>query len=184
MKGEVARTFGELIKSIWSGRYSYFVPRNFKMVVGRFAPQFSGYNQQDSQELLTFLLDGLHEDLNRIKKKPYIELRDSDNRPDEEVAAEAWETYKKRNDSVILDLFHGLLKSTVVCPECPKVSVTFDPFCYLSLPLPVRKERKIDIFLVSGKSPVLNGYFQRFSSHGHCHGNLYKILYREFPDTA
>ncbi len=49
---------------------------------------------------------------------------------------------------MILDLFHGLLKSTVVCPECPKISVTFDPFCYLSLPLPVRKERKIEVFLV------------------------------------
>ena len=145
MQGEIARTFGELIKSIWSGRYSYVVPRNFKMAVGRFAPQFSGYQQQDSQELLTFLLDGLHEDLNRIKKKPYIELKDSEDRPDEEVASEAWEIYKKRNDSVILDLFHGLLKSTVVCPECPKVSVTFDPFCHLSLPLPVKKERKIEV---------------------------------------
>ncbi len=26
--------------------------------------------------------------------------------------------------------------------------MTFDPFCYLSLPLPVRKERRIDVFLV------------------------------------
>ena len=147
-KGEIARSFGELLKSMWSGRHTYYVPRNFKMAVGKFAPQFSGYQQQDSQELLTFLLDGLHEDLNRIRQKPYIELKDSDNRPDDEVAAEAWATYKMRNDSVILDLFHGLLKSTVVCPECPKVSVTFDPFCYLSLPLPVRKERKIDLFLV------------------------------------
>jgi ubiquitin carboxyl-terminal hydrolase 4/11/15 len=33
--------------------------------------------------LLTFLLDGLHEDLNRIKQKPYIELKDSENRSDE-----------------------------------------------------------------------------------------------------
>ena len=41
------------------------------------------YQQHDSQELLTFLLDGLHEDLNRVKKKPYIELKDSDDRPDE-----------------------------------------------------------------------------------------------------
>ena len=64
------------------------------------------------------------------------------------MASEAWEVYKARNDSVILDLFHGLLKSTVDCPDCPKVSVTFDPFCYLSLPLPVKKERKIDVFLV------------------------------------
>ena len=53
-----------------------------------------------------------------------------------------------RNDSVILDLFHGLQKSTVVCPECPKISVVFDPLCYLSLPLPVRKERVIEVFMV------------------------------------
>lgn len=45
--------------------------------MGKFAPQFSGYQQQDSQELMAFLLDGLHEDLNRIRKKPYIELKDS-----------------------------------------------------------------------------------------------------------
>lgn len=50
--------------------------------MGRFAPQFSGYQQQDSQELLAFLLDGLHEDLNRVKKKPYLELQDANGRPD------------------------------------------------------------------------------------------------------
>lgn len=50
--------------------------------MGRFAPQFSGYQQQDSQELLAFLLDGLHEDLNRVKKKPYLELKDANGRPD------------------------------------------------------------------------------------------------------
>lgn len=148
MKGEIARTFGQLIKDMWSGRYSYVVPRAFKMSVGRFAPQFSGYQQQDSQELLTFLLDGLHEDLNRVKQKPYVEMGDADGKLDSVIAMEAWQNYKKRNDSVILDIFHGLLKSTVVCPECPKVSVTFDPTCYLSLPLPVKKERQVEVFLV------------------------------------
>jgi hypothetical protein len=29
-----------------------------------------------------------------------------------------------------------------------QVSITFDPFCYLSLPLPVKKERHLDVFLV------------------------------------
>merc|ERR1719210_1420236 len=148
MKGEIARSFGQLIKDMWSGKYTYVVPRAFKMAVGRFAPQFSGYQQQDSHELLTFLLDGLHEDLNRVKQKPYVEMSDGDGKPDSVVAMEAWANYKKRNDSVILDIFHGLLKSTVVCPECPKVSVTFDPTCYLSLPLPVKKERQVELFLV------------------------------------
>ena len=53
------------------------------MAVGRFAPRFSGYQQQDSQELLAFLLDGLHEDLNRVKQKPYIEIPDDKGRPDD-----------------------------------------------------------------------------------------------------
>jgi len=149
MKGEIAKSFGQLIKDMWSGRYKYIMPRNFKSVVGRFAPQFSGYSQQDSQELLTFLLDGLHEDLNRIKVKPYVEMPDSDGREDADIAREAWENYKLRNDSVILDIFHGLLKSTLVCPTCNKLSVKFDPMCYLSLPLPVKKERKIELFYVS-----------------------------------
>ena len=56
---------------------------SFQVAVGRFAPQFSGYQQQDSQELLAFLLDGLHEDLNRIHKKPYIEQKDAEDRPDQ-----------------------------------------------------------------------------------------------------
>jgi ubiquitin C-terminal hydrolase len=53
------------------------------MSISRFSPQFSGYQQHDSQELLSFLLDGLHEDLNRIKQKPYIEIEDDDGRPDQ-----------------------------------------------------------------------------------------------------
>uniref|UniRef100_A0A665WUL2 Ubiquitin carboxyl-terminal hydrolase n=1 Tax=Echeneis naucrates TaxID=173247 RepID=A0A665WUL2_ECHNA len=148
MKGEIARAYAELIKQLWSGKYSYVTPRPFKTQVGRFAPQFSGYQQQDSHELLAFLLDGLHEDLNRIRKKPYIQLNDANGRPDKVVAEEAWENHIKRNDSIIVDIFHGLFKSTLVCPVCSKVSVTFDPFCYLTLPLPMKKERTLEVYLV------------------------------------
>jgi len=149
MNGQIAKTYAELIKTIWQSNCSSTIPRNFKMAVGRFAPQFSGYQQQDSQELMAFLLDGLHEDLNRILKKPYVEVKDGGGRPDHEVAAESWSNYLKRNSSIIVDIFHGLLKSTLVCPDCSKISVTFDPFCYLSLPLPMKKERQIDVFFIS-----------------------------------
>ena len=33
----------------------------------------------------------------RIKKKPYVEMSDSDDREDTDIAREAWENYKKRN---------------------------------------------------------------------------------------
>ncbi|XP_048874257.1 ubiquitin carboxyl-terminal hydrolase 4-like isoform X2 [Brienomyrus brachyistius] len=149
MRGEIAEAYADLIKQMWLNcNCSYMAPRTFKTQVGRFAPQFSGYQQQDSQELLAFLLDGLHEDLNRVKKKPYLELRDADGRPDETVAAEAWRNHRLRNDSIIVDIFHALFKSTLVCPECSKISVTFDPFCYLTLPLPMKKDRTMEVSLV------------------------------------
>lgn len=56
--------------------------------IGKYAPRFNGYQQHDAQELLAFLLDGLHEDLNRVHDKPYVELSDSEGRPDVVVAQE------------------------------------------------------------------------------------------------
>ncbi|XP_066212303.1 ubiquitin carboxyl-terminal hydrolase 11 isoform X1 [Saccopteryx leptura] len=149
MKGEIAEAYADLVKQAWSGHHRSIVPNVFKTKVGHFASQFLGYQQHDSQELLSFLLDGLHEDLNRVKKKEYVELCDAAGRPDHEVAQEAWQNHKRRNDSVIVDTFHGLFKSTLVCPDCGNVSVTFDPFCYLSVPLPVNHKRVMEVFFVS-----------------------------------
>ncbi|XP_029616593.1 ubiquitin carboxyl-terminal hydrolase 15 isoform X4 [Salmo trutta] len=186
MKGEIAKAYAEITKQSWSGKYSYVTPRPFKTQVGRFAPQFSGYQQQDSHELLAFLLDGLHEDLNRIRKKPYILLKDAKGRPDKVVAEEAWENHIKRNDSIIVDIFHGLFKSTLVCPVCAKVSVTFDPFCYLTLPLPMKKERTLEVYLVRldplakpTKMIVTDIYNHRFHRIFATNENLSSIMERD-----
>ncbi|KAH9322642.1 hypothetical protein KI387_017281, partial [Taxus chinensis] len=155
MDGELATAFGELLRKLWASGRTPTSPRLFKSKLARFAPQFSGYNQHDSQELLAFLLDGLHEDLNRVKHKPYIESKDADGRPDEEVAEEHWANHLARNDSIIVDLCQGQFKSTLVCPVCSKVSVTFDPFMHLSLPLPSTTTRTMTVTVISteGSAP-------------------------------
>jgi ubiquitin carboxyl-terminal hydrolase 4/11 len=142
--GEVAKAYANLLSQIYSDMSSgTFSPTQFKRVIARFAPSFSGYGQQDSQEFLLFLLDGLQEDLNRIKNKPYIEKPDSTDEMVQnptalkELADKSWEIYKARNDSVISDLFAGMYKSTVICPVCDKVSIIFDPFTNLTLQLPI-----------------------------------------------
>ena len=53
-----------------------------------------------------------------------------------------------RNNSVIVDLFHGQIRSTIQCPDCKKLSVTFDPVCYYSLPLPSKNTKKISFVFV------------------------------------
>ncbi|KAI9731265.1 MAG: CSN-associated deubiquitinating enzyme Ubp12 [Claussenomyces sp. TS43310] len=142
--GEVAMSYSHLLHDIYKEPVpSSVTPRYFKQTIGRYAPSFSGYGQQDSQEFLGFLLDGLQEDLSRIKKKPYIEKPDSTDEmvgnPEaiREMAAKVWDITKRRDDSVIADLFTGMYKSTLVCPVCAKVSITFDPFNNLTLQLPI-----------------------------------------------
>ncbi|XP_013772664.1 ubiquitin carboxyl-terminal hydrolase 19-like isoform X1 [Limulus polyphemus] len=144
MGGKLAATFAVLMKVLWSGTHRSFAPTKLKTLISLKATQFTGFAQHDAQEFMAFLLDGLHEDLNRVKNKPYTENVDSDGRPDEDIADEAWHLYKSRNDSIVVDLFQGQYKSKLVCPVCNKVSITFDPFLYLSVPLP----KKLQTFTV------------------------------------
>ena len=49
MQGELAIAFGELLRKLWAPGRQPVAPRPFKAKLARFAPQFSGYNQHDSQ---------------------------------------------------------------------------------------------------------------------------------------
>lgn len=65
--------------------------------------------------------------------------------PDQELAKAFWDVYLKRNQSIIVDLFHGQLKSTLT-PQCGHIRVNFDPFTFLSLPMPIDVKRAVEIF--------------------------------------
>lgn len=71
-----------------------------------------------------------------MTSKPYAERKDSDGRPDEVVAREHWANHLARNSSIIVDLFQGQIKSSLQCLHCHFKSVTFDPFTFLTVPLP------------------------------------------------
>lgn len=144
-EGKLAESFANLLEVMWKPNTTKVAPRNFKWQVGQFAEQFSGYGQQDSMELIEYVLDGLKEDCNEIHgRKPYIELKEADGRPDEEVAAEALHAYHARSKSKVDDLFVGLFKSVVRCPdpECGRTSVTFDPFLSAKLSLSSSAEQR------------------------------------------
>lgn len=56
----------------------------------------------------------------------------------------------------LISSLQGQYKSTLVCPICKKVSTTFDPFMYLSLPLPSTTMRTMTLTVVStdGSTPA------------------------------
>ncbi|XP_047496003.1 ubiquitin carboxyl-terminal hydrolase Usp2-like isoform X2 [Penaeus chinensis] len=163
MRGDLIRAFASLLSDMWNEGADSSRALNtgpFKAQLQRFAPVFSGYQQHDAQEFLRKLLEGLHEDVNRVTVKPKPITEDiDDDLDDNQKAMESWKRYLRYDDSKIVDMFVGQLKSSLQCSVCGHCSVTFDPFWDLSLPIPsksgqVRISQCLDLFT---KEEVLDG---------------------------
>lgn len=95
--------------------------------------------------MLSVLLETLHEDVNAVTKKPYVEYQDTGRRTDVDISKEYWAGFSKREKSLFVNLFYGQLKSRVQCTRCGYVSLTFDPYNVLSLPVPASKNQQFTI---------------------------------------
>ena len=145
LQGKLAYAWYDLLKQYWTTKTRTGDPSAVKSTVAKKVKKFAGYGQQDSNEFMTEFLSILNEDLNKSDKKEYKELKEKGNDETElDCAKRFWDLHLKRNDSIITDLFCGLLKSNVVCSECGFNNITFDPFNTLTLAIPNRnyiKER-------------------------------------------
>lgn len=145
--GNVAIAYASLLKKVWASNHSVLVPRLLKQTVAHFAPQFDNSYQHDSHEFCQFLMDGLHEDLNRVKKKPYVEELEGFGMQDETAAIESWRKHLLRHDSVVVDHCQGMHRSHLTCPQCGRESIKFDVYSSISLPIPTYKNNMSPIQL-------------------------------------
>jgi len=163
-KGAIVNAFSRMMVYLWGTNQGVLSASEIKSVIGRGSPQFHGFEQEDSHEFLSVLLDGIHEDLNRCTVKPQIETVIGDGLNDVMQSELAWKQYLMRNNSIIVDLFQGQLRSKLVCPNCMKTTVVFDPFMSLSLPINRPSSRTLTFIHVpyefSNPTRVLNMTFQ------------------------
>lgn len=188
-KGHLVYAFSGILHDLWHGEMPYITPFQFRVCLSvshsiaganllglgmgqrsicLHASQFGGSEQHDSQEFLSFLLDGLHEDLNRILKKPINNVtanreEELEKLPQQIASEQEWKIYRMRNDSIVVDFFQGQFRNRLECLTCHKVSpfkdfrslrsgllfwqtsTTYNSFMYLSLPIPSTKTSKVDI---------------------------------------
>ncbi|EMD39329.1 hypothetical protein CERSUDRAFT_64183 [Gelatoporia subvermispora B] len=140
-KGALAHAFASILREMWQGENQCLTPVTFRRSVCTYAPQFSGSEQHDSQEFLTSLLDGLHEDLNRVLHKPHTEPTpeqeaELERLPVQIASEREWQIYRMRNDSLVVDFFQGQFRNRLECLTCHKTSTTYNAFMYLTLPIP------------------------------------------------
>jgi ubiquitin carboxyl-terminal hydrolase 8 len=141
--GNVAQAYASLLKKMWSGDFSILAPRALKQTVAAFAPQFDNCYQHDSHEFCQFLMDGLHEDLNRVKTKPYVEELEGRGMKDEIAAVESWRKHLLRHDSIVVDHCQGMHRNHLTCPRCGRESIKFDVYSSISVPLVQNKQRSV-----------------------------------------
>ena len=137
-KGEIVEKYSQLIHHLWQGNNECVSPIQFKHAFGRMYNAFNNNAQQDSQEFISYLLDVLHEDLNKVMTKPYIETKDfPEELPEEEQFKIQKDLYLCRNQSLIADLIYGFYKSTLYCPDpnCKNIRKSFEPFNMITLSL-------------------------------------------------
>lgn len=106
-------------------------PTDLHSVIAQQYPIFEDFGQNDAQELVGSLLDGLHEDLNQSHQA-------KGNNPPNQLPKDpdSYELYVSKNSSPIMDIFNGKLFHSIKCPHCGHKRVVYDPFMFLSLPIP------------------------------------------------
>ncbi|XP_059396656.1 ubiquitin carboxyl-terminal hydrolase 21-like isoform X3 [Carassius carassius] len=139
--------FSKVLAGLWecNGGETTVNPGKFYHVFKESVPYFSGNSQQDAQEFLRFLLDRLHTEINcRPSKRPAVmETKEPTYTRFSRISEEAfamWQRHLDRDDSKIVDLFSGQLRSSLHCSVCSHYSNTFDVFCDLSLPIPKKSD--------------------------------------------
>ncbi|KAL0037419.1 hypothetical protein WJX79_007016 [Trebouxia sp. C0005] len=166
---QIADSFKTLVKQVYDNSNQYAVdPAQFLRRIAQhpMGAEFCDGGQHDAQELFRLLLDSLHDDLNRISKKPaYEEHKDIPGEAETDKADRLWQKYLSIDNSPITDLFGGQLQSTVHCQKCKGNFTMYEPFWDLSLPIVKEGKGGIGAWLSGKKDPTsIQDCLQAFTS--------------------
>ncbi|NXJ09231.1 UBP43 hydrolase, partial [Odontophorus gujanensis] len=150
-RAEVTHRLAALVRALWSLEYTPRLSAEFQSIVAKHGAQFRGNAQHDALEFLLWLLDRMHEDLGSASPAPgpraahRVGVPQGGDGAPSCLPAELGRPWQPRESSEP-PLPSRL--SSLTCPHCRKQSNTFDPFLCISLPIPVRQTRALNVTLV------------------------------------
>ena len=156
-KGEMAQEYHKIIKGVYlihlqnknNNNYYYgaFAPRDFKRTLGYYNSQFSQYEANDSKDLILYLLQTFHEELNYMGDNPfptYLIQPNQLNRP--ETFNYFMNVYNFQNLSIISRLFYGTYENTTKCFLCKNIFYAYQKFEFISFSTYKYKDKLFDIY--------------------------------------
>ena len=140
--------FANLIRSLWKDDDRPVRPSSLRSFLGRLKDEWGIDRQQDAKEFFDFIVDCLHEDMNRnFDRTPLRPLTDEEEGvretwPIQRAAKVEWDRYLHREQSFISSLFAGQHASRLRCTTCSSTSTTYEPFYSISIEIPRSSPRR------------------------------------------
>ena len=144
-EGKISDEYYEIVKNIFqlqeklkkknSNHKEGYHPKKFNDLISKLNPQFAKYEPNDSKDLLLYLFESMHEELNYFGDKKLKNIPNCNQLNKDDSFKFFFQVTTCLNFSIISYLFYGIMKSKTVCSECKNMFYNFQYFQFLSFPL-------------------------------------------------
>ena len=135
---KMAKEYYKVLTNLWSDtkKDGDYAPYDFKQALSEENPLFAGIQANDSKDLINFLLERFHHELNNPKPNNNDNNIFNVNQMDEMQTLKAFITdYFNSNQSIITDCFYGILETKSKCGGCQCFKFNFQIYSFLEFPL-------------------------------------------------
>ena len=143
-KGRLSEEYFKLVQKVQNNigkenNNSYFFiddsisPKDFNNVLSTLNPQFSKFESNDSKDLLLYLIQSMHEELNYYGDKKLTNIPKCNQEYKQQSFNFFLEMNRNLNFSIFSYLFYGILISNTKCSGCNTTLYNFQNFKFLSI---------------------------------------------------
>ena len=167
---KMSKEYYTVIQNLWDIKKhgKSYAPNSFKEVLSQLNPMFAGVAANDSKDLINFLLEKLHEELNLGSNKNFNSklISHADQKDETKMLGIFLKDMQERYKSIISDLFYGVIETESQCLNCQNTKYNFQVFSFLEFPL-----QQVNDFCYK------NGMRQNFAGNGNPDIDLYECFF-------
>ena len=128
----------KVIKNLWNrdNNNKSYSPNSFKEVLSKENPLFAGIQANDSKDLINFLIERFHQELNVVNINQDDLSQIPANQMNESSMLNAFVIdFRQKFNSPISNFFYGILETRSQCQGCKIMKFNFQLYSFLEFPL-------------------------------------------------
>ena len=164
-----------VLSHLWNINYNKksYSPNSFKDVLSRENPLFAGIAANDSKDLINFLLERFHQELNIIDVNENININYNLINQNEQLNEQKmlnlfFVDFKNKFRSIISDLFYGVMETKTKCLGCQQTKYNFQVYSFIEFPL-----EQVNKYFINNK---LKNSISSLNSNNNPDINLYECF--------